>query len=172
MHDSIWQTIASTSWWVLALFFYLMYVSYAATKPKSIPVRSFYLTPPLFIMGTIAGMITLLQTNATNLACWAVMLVMGYGLGWLQFNIMKVKANEDGKLLLIPGTKSMFFFVLLGFALKIYLGYEISFNLDLFKTPSYSLAIMIMYGLFTGLLLGRMMYAKRAAKFGPFASAT
>ncbi len=169
MHESIWQTIAYTPWWMIVLFGYLAHASYLATKPSALPIRKLIFLPVFFFVASLLGMFILVKPNTANLACWAVMLLLGTGLGWLQFRVSNIKASKEDRTLHIPGTWSALILLIAAISAKYYFGFQLNLSPELFQTTPYANALMGLYGFVTGLFIGRSYYAVHAAKHGPFA---
>ena len=168
MSYEFWQAIAGTPWWIYFMFIYLAYASYLSTKPKIIPLKSFYLLLGLFLSLTSLAMFTLIIVTPTNAAYYAGMLMLGASLGWLQCINLKVVAIQGKKLLQIQGSYLFGIIIFTLIVARYALIKELDLTVDSFKTPFYSNLMMMFYGLFTGLIIGRLLYMKRVLKTGPF----
>ncbi len=166
-----WQMIARTPWWVALLFAYLTYGSYLATKPKTIPLRSFYILLAVVIGTSILGMAVLITVNKHNVMYYAGLLPVGLSLGWLQCARMNIKAIEGKKVFYVQGTWTLSIIVLSFFYIRYYYLHSLYFDPAILKTPFYSLLLMSFYGLFTGLIAGRLLYMHRILRVGPFVPA-
>ena len=170
MHDSIWQSIASTPWWAYVLFGYFAFLCYRATKPQVVMVRKVLVMPTLITLASMAGMYFLVKPTAVKLGYWAVMFVLGSGLGWLHFSIKKIKAIEGGTRLVIPGSLGLTAVFIIAITAKYYFGYPLSLDADFIQAPQQSLSLVILYGLSLGLFFGRMLYILHIAKSAPLAT--
>ncbi len=169
MQTSIWQSIASTYWLVYVFIGFLIFLSYEGTKAQKLPVRNFFIIPPLFITMTIISMVYMLQVTPASLAAWANMLVLGSGLGWLHFRALNVKIISGENKMAMPGSLLIFFIIIGLAAAKYFYGSRFSLDIRMLKSPHTILMIMSSYGLLSGLFLGRAAYTWRAIKHGPFA---
>ncbi len=168
MSYRILQAIAATHWSIYFMFAYLAYASFLATKPKIIPLKSFYFLLVMFIALTSLAISTMIHVTSVNAAYYAGTLALGVSLGWLQCTRLKVAAIEGKKQFRIQGS---YIFGILIFTLIVarYVYFtELDISVESFKTPFYSDLMMGFYGLFTGLVIGRLLYMKRVLKFGPF----
>lgn len=163
-----WQMIANTPWWIATLFAYLTYGSYLATKPKTIPLRSFYIMLGMILSVSILGMTVLITVNQHNVMYYAAMLPIGVSLGWLQSARLKLQAIEGKNVIQMQGTWTLGIIVLAFFYVRYYYIHSMYFDPKMLKTPFYSLLLMIFYGLFTGLITGRLLYMRRIVRVGPF----
>ena len=166
MH-SIWETAANTPWWVYALFIYLVRLGFLATQPRIIPVKNLLLLPTLFVLFSLFNLYSTVQVTALHLLVWLGALCLGCLLGWLQYAALKIKAIKDEAKLYIPGTWTLLFIILIIFSIKYYFNYESAIEPSAL-TNSSSPWVLLLYGLFTGLFIGRMSYAFRCLKYGPF----
>lgn len=166
MHHSIWQAIASTPWWVAILFIYAACIGYRATKPYEIPLRNLMLSACLLSGLTAIALSTHIPPTPANLGVWANMMLFGAGISWLHLRIKQVKISPDGKRLEMPGSWNIFLIMIVILVIKYYMGFQfsLSFNPDLLKSPKIAFTLMALYGLFTGSFLGRIAYARHAAK--------
>lgn len=170
MSHSIWQVIANTPWWVFFLFVYLIRVSYVATKPRIIPLKSMLILPSIFVTLSIFGLANIIKLDSYNILLWLAALLVGSSLGWLQFYALKIKAIKEGNKIYIPGTWSVFFIVLTIFSIKYYFNVELALDPASIAASKYGPIFILMYGLFTGLFFGRLAYSIRCVKSGPYLS--
>ena len=168
MNDSIWQSIAATSFWVYVLVFYFLYMGYRGKKPQVVPLRALVLLAIGLICFTLAGISMFVKFNATNASYWALMYMLGMGLGWLQFSTLPVKAIVGEKNIYIPGSWLTLCIIIAMIASIFLTDFQISFDPATLRSGAYSRFLMIAYGLVTGLYFGRTIYALRAVKHGPF----
>ncbi len=167
MTNSIWEIIADTPWWVYVVFFALMQAGFTATKPRIISIKQLYLLPILFLLFSFIALARI-QLDLTNFFLWLGAIMFGTGLGWLQFRALKIKAIKNEAKLYIPGTWSVMVIILIAFTLKYYYGYQLAIDTRLILSPKFAGWLSLAYGLFTGLFVGRITYAHRCLKTGPF----
>lgn len=170
MSNTFWQTLASTPWWVYALFIYFMQISWIATKPRIIPIRSLLILPSIFITLSIISLAYLLQMDASTLFLWSSAMTIGIPLGWMQFYLQKIKAIKNEAKLYIPGTWSLFFIFALLFFVKYYYRYEFAIDPLTIATSPYAPYIVLFYGVCTGLFIGKLIYSINCYQSGPYFS--
>lgn len=168
---SLWQTLADTSWWYYAFFIYLMQISWLATKPRKTSLRNIFLIPVIFLVTAISGVIFILHPNLNDIAMALGACCAGFPIGWLHFRLIRIKAIKDENKLHIPGTWSMFIIIFLLLTAKYYYGWTFGMDINAVKFGAYNRELMILYGLVTGLMMGRLYYSVRCMKRGPFATA-
>lgn len=168
MTNSVWEIAANTPWWVYLLFIYLVRMGFLARKPRTVPVRMLFILPSILIVFSIFSLYHIVQLNAANLLIWLGAIFLGIGIGWLQYYSLRIKAVRNEEKLYVPGTWGLLIIVLVIFAIKFYFGYELTIDPSLFLQAKYSFWLLSVYGFFTGLFLGRLIYALRCIKSGPY----
>lgn len=168
MPTTVWDIIANTPWWVFGLFIYLSYVGFLATKPRTVPLNSLLILPIVFVIMSIISMFTVLHFMLNNAGIWLAGGVIGMLLGWLQFRAMKVQAVRDQSALYMPGSWILLALVMLIFACRYYINYEAALDPNFLSDIKHTHYIYGLFGLFTGLFAGRLLYARRVLKVGPY----
>lgn len=161
MSTSIWETIAETPWWVFALFFYLMYAAIVATRPSVVQIKTFVIFPIVFVCLTMVNIIFIKQIHFTQICFWIATFSIGSLLGWLQLNFIKIKLLKDENKLQIPGSWSLLIILLVLLTMKYYFGYQITFTTDMLRDPFYQNILISIYGIATGIFVGRWIYVRR-----------
>lgn len=172
MPTTIWEIIAGTPWWVFGLFIYLSYAGFLATKPQIVPLKTLFIIPVIFVFMSIISMFTVLHITLNNLGLWCAAGLTGCALGWLQFRAMKVKAIRNEAKLYMPGSWLLLVIVLILFACRYYINYEVALDPAFLSQSKYTSYIYIIFGLFTGLFAGRLLFARRVLKAGPYFNKT
>jgi hypothetical protein len=167
MNNSIWEIIANTPWWVFVLLVYLIRVGLGATRSRIVPVRRLLILPTIFIALSFVSMYNNMQLTFDHVLIWSAAFMIGSCLGWLQFKALKIKAVKNRASLYVPGTWSLLVIIIILFCVKYYYGYQNA--IDPTKLQS-NIWLFFAYGLFTGLFAGRVGYAVRCIKAGPYAS--
>jgi hypothetical protein len=172
MSPTIWNTIASTAWWVFllygALFIYLIKVGLAASQAQVISFKQLFTMPIISLIFSIICLLISIPITLSFFAYWISALGLGLLLGWLQFRLLRVKAVSGQRQFYLPGSWRLLLLFIVLIALKFY--YAISFDLQwllLLKTQ-YVRELFMLSGLATGMLIGRISYALRCLKIGPF----
>jgi len=171
MNISIWETIASTPWWVYLVFGMLIRAGWLATKPNVITLRNLYFYPIMLFAFSVVAVFATMTVNATMIMLWLMAAFLGSGLGWLQFRMQKIVAIKNEKKLHIPGTWSLLIIILVLFTLKHYFNFQLSINTESIQQPNVMASVIFLYGLFTGIFAGRLIYAVRCVRVGPYFTA-
>lgn len=168
MNNSIWQSIASTPWWYAVIFIWAAYVSRLSTKPSTIPLIRFYTATLFFLLVAAIAIFSLLHPTLAHYAVFAVMAVLGGGLGWLRFSMLSVRAIPDKNMLTLPGTWTLALTFIVSFIAIFFFGWTPQFNASYFHSHAFNLHAMMMYGFLSGFFIGRTAHASHIAKYGPF----
>lgn len=168
MNPSFWEAIANTPWWVYALLIYLIRLGLLATKPRIVTLNKLSLLPTIFVFFSLFTMYSTAQLNFTNFSFWVLALLLGGLFGWLHFVALKIRAIENQSKIHLPGTWSFLFFILVIFSAQYYLHYESNIDPTFFTRPHILNWLFVGYGFLSGLFLGRILYALRCIKSGPF----
>ena len=169
MTDSIWEAIANTPWWVFVLFIFLVRIGLLARKPHIISMKQLLILPIMFFALSLVAIFNL-KFQTINLLLWAGAILFGIVLGWLHFRLLKISAIKEKAMLYVPGSWNVLIIILTLFALKYYYNYEIALNSQMLNNPKIIMVLMLSYGLFTGLFIGRITYAFRCLRTGPYLS--
>jgi hypothetical protein len=98
---------------------------------------------------------------------WTSGLFAGTLFGWVHFRLLKVHAIKHPSRIYIPGSWIVFIMVL-GFLSTIYYcANRFGVNPATILRGSHASIILVWYGLFGGLFIGRMIYSLRCLKAGP-----
>jgi hypothetical protein len=160
MNDTIWQQIAATSWVVFIAFGLIAYRGYLITKPKIVPVRQLATSVLLFASTSIVSLYLFTQFNLLTTKWWGVLMLCGLAGGWIYYWRLNIICFREERNLMIPGSwlNSL---ILMGSTAIIYLtnSQQIPTDPDALMAGSYSDYIITFYGLSTGFVMGRFLYA-------------
>lgn len=164
-----WEIVAETPWWFYLFFFYLIFVGVAATKARYIDAKNFYFPPYIFLTLSILVFFYTGQFNLSGFMIWTSACTAGILFGWLHFRFKRIKALPEQTQIYLPGT----YFVILCLATILILNvalpdYVSLKNLFLFIQGKYTYSLIALYGAFTGLLVGRLVYVRQCLKRGPY----
>jgi len=171
MHESIWQMIAERPWWHFAFVGYMIYLTYLTTKPRTISLRSLQYSVFSLIALSMIALTTATYINTEALSRCLVMFLLGSGLGWLQFSTYQLQAIAGEKKLTVPGSRILIFIIPTIVFLKYYFKDQLTFDASALPIEKLTALFMTLTGLTCGLFTGRLLYATRIVKVGPFVNA-
>lgn len=166
---SVIEIIAGTPWWVYVLFVFLMRIAFLSTKPQIIDIKQLYILPAIFCILSIVS-IYYISSSFNHFIYWLPALTIGVAFGWLHYRLLNIKAIPSENKIVLPGTWSVFIIILVIFAAKYYMGFKMSIDSSWLSNPKVIITIASLYGLCTGLFIGRASYARKCLRVGPYAS--
>lgn len=161
METTIWDTIADTPWWVGFTYVALIYSGYLATKARLVPFKYLRKTTISFVIATFIVLIVLKRFSLPALCSWLAMLILGSIIGWLQYRIMKVKANGPSGLIRLPGN---WISICIIFGLIYWQSHSTSidlFDVNFLLSQNVTRWLPPCYGLLAGLMIGKLVYLRR-----------
>lgn len=164
MPTSIWETIASTSWWYFVFVACLCKMAFAASKPHIIPIKRAYFFPSLFFIVSMITLYFIIPFNFMHFTTWSCAILLGMIIGWMQFTIKKIKVMKNPAQLHFPGSWNLFLVIFVLLVTKFYFNFDIFFDVEQLKQPPYSFLLVFSYGLVAGLFAGRLIYITRSLK--------
>ncbi|EKD71347.1 MAG: hypothetical protein ACD_46C00204G0001 [uncultured bacterium] len=169
MSYDFWQSIASTSWWYFLIFSYVIFMGVLSTKTRVVEIKNnIFILPTLFFISTISTLIIAKQFTLKNAGIWAVGILIGYAISWLQLRFSKIRAIRNENKLKVPGSWNILMTLGIVLVVKYYTGYNFTFDIYAYDPTHLFFWLAGLYGLFSGLFLGKMIYCHRCIKFGPF----
>jgi hypothetical protein len=163
-----WQHVAETPWWIYLFFVYLIIIGLKARHPRVISQPAIYLGPLIIVSTYILIFQYAAPPNWSQIGKGVAVLPLGIFIGWGQFKLLGVKSLRNKKQLHIPGSMSAFIIIIALFCSKYYFspGYDI--DPAQLQDPKYLNTLTLSCGLITGLLIGRLLYATRCLRTGPY----
>jgi hypothetical protein len=173
MQDTIWHTIAATHWWIFVLFFFCAWNCYIVTKPHRVSLNNLYM-PAFSFIGMSALYLTMVMTlrgsqfDYNLMLTWCGMVLLGTTLSYLHYYALKVKAQPDAAIIVLPGSYLPMLYFIVAISVKLYFRIQINFHLAQLLNPEHYRVLATIYGCLSGLCLGRVVYAVRCIKRGPY----
>lgn len=164
MNHTIWQSIAETSFWVYMIYAAIVYFGYHHSKQRVIPTVILWTNMIAVTTATVIGMLLFVKFNLSSTAYWAGMFLLGATCGWLHYHRLQVQHLPDTGKLLIPGSWVTMTAISGVMTARYYYGADLSLDPAILKTGEYSSLLMAIYGMMTGLYIGRIMYVRRMIK--------
>lgn len=170
MTTTIWDIIADIPWWVSVIIVFFIRIAYLATKPQLVSIKKMFTLPISMLVISTILLATQFPIYWLDVAIFFMALILGSGLGWLHFRIKKVKAVMNQATLYIPGSWNIFIIIIAMFVIRV--NWNTSLSKETLMQPNMILLASFLLGLSMGLVLGRLYYALRCIKLGPFTETT
>ncbi len=170
---SVWEGIASTSFWFYYFFLVLVYFGVQTRRPRVQRVINPVILPVVFFFLSGVCFFLLPTINPYLALGWLGLLSFGIALGWLQAALFRVKPLPDHRHVYVAGSNRFLIFLAffaIGWLIYLGMGARLRPLLDpqLILSESYLSYIVLAYGLATGLVIGRSLRLIYTLKHGPF----
>lgn len=149
--------IKSTPLWVWLLFAFLLYRSVLALSMRTVRLTNLFILPIVFFVLAINGLIQSPHTTFCTTCVWGMALLAGVVVAWFMNRSLRIRVDKAHHLLELPGTISVLIMILCIFAAKYYFGYMSAVNPELASTAPFVYAKLTVYGLISGLTIGKML---------------
>ena len=170
MTNSILGAIAETPWWTYLIFIYFIRISLYTTRPRIVPIQNLIIFPLVLLSFMLIGFYSIKEWIHLRIILMSLFaLIVGVGLGWLQFFLLKIKAVRNEAKLYLPGTWTLFCVVLIMFVFRCYYSYYLFLDPQLFFTQGFAIYYTLFFALAVGLFIGRLACALRRIQIGPYA---
>jgi hypothetical protein len=151
------SAIKGTPWWVWLLFAFLLKRGIKAMRTRVVQLWTIFLMPVVFLGLAISGLITNKCTTCYSLSVWVMALCAGIIAAWFLNRTLQIKADKNKYLIQLPGSASTLVMILGIFAIKYFFGYLAAVNYELATTLPFIYAKLAIYGLISGLTIGKML---------------
>jgi len=168
MSPTIWDTLANTPWWIYPLYYYLLRTGYLATKSRFVPLRTLRLFTLFFVLSTFALLLGSQQLSVTKFGLWLASLAGGALIGWLQFRLMRIKSKPQEALIRVPGNWLIICGAIAMIIIQLFKGYDYYLHLAQQVAPIFLSWLPVVYGVLGGIFMGKLIYANRCMKVGPY----
>lgn len=162
MLDTLYQTAINTPWWVYLLLILLIKIGINSAKTSVVPLKKLVVAPLVFTIMAVETLVNNLTLTLPVIALFAITLLLGILLGWLQVTKQALTFDRSKLLIKLPGTWSVMALIIIIFATKYYFGYELSVDPEIVKNSYFEIAFIGVTAICTGLFIGKFLcYLKR-----------
>jgi len=154
--DTVSDIIGGTPTWVWVLLVFLIIRGVQATKTGVMPFWRLLIIPTLFTGWGLLGLLTTLQLTAFSVGTWVIAIVAGCLAGRHMARDVTLRADKPRGLVELPGSVFTLVLILVIFAAKYVLGYQLAVNPDNARSAIYVFFDAGISGLVAGLFIGRV----------------
>lgn len=169
MSFSMQNIFHSTPAWVFILFVFLIYRGIKACFEQTVQLRKLFILPIIFTILSLHTLINKLNINDVLIYIWLMASTLGAVIGWQIASKQKIKINQKKGLLHLSGSPFTLIAILLIFIVKYYFGYKLSSTPNITSHLSFDILMIGLYGIFTGVFVGRLGNYFYRFKKGPYA---
>jgi hypothetical protein len=138
--------------WVFVLLAALVALGIQAMRPRVVDPRRMLITPLVFIVWGLVGLVAKPHFGATLVAEWAALLLCGLALGWSTTRLSGLRVDRATGRAHLPGSPALLVRVLLVFFVKYALNASMAMNPDM--AGRLALWDVAVSGLMAGFFLG------------------
>ena len=161
---SIWEKIADIPWWAYLIVSYIIYTQYLALKPRTVPIRKTMLSFLLLAFFATLLLTWQLTTHANLIAAQMIaylisIILSGITFGFLQCKFARISVLINTKQIHLSGSVINFLIGITSFILLWQANQH--YGLTWLMSPT---VLLLWCGLFTGLIIGRLIALSLAIK--------
>lgn len=168
MSSSILLILEHTPWWVFVLFFYCLWIGLKARKPHVLPLWKMFIIPLVFVYLSLHTLIHALSPSATIYLTYTIALFIGMVLGAIQLFFQKIQVDRASQRIHISGSWFTLIIILIIFASKYTLGYQMASDPMLLHNTTFELTLVLISALTSGMFVGRLLFCLWRFIKGPF----
>lgn len=162
MLELVIKGITHTPWWVYPLFALSIYIGIKASKTSIASTEKLFHAPTIFLIISVESLHSNISLDWFVTGIFLTALLIGILCGWLQAAHQSLKFDKEKKLMRIPGTWNVLIFILIIFAIKYSLGFELALDPELIHNTWFEIAFVGITAWCTGLIWGKTLcYVKR-----------
>ncbi|RCV88351.1 DUF6622 family protein [Billgrantia montanilacus] len=160
----LFEIIRNTPRWVFLLFIVLLITGYRQSRERTASRRSITILPAVFLVLALYGVVSAFGTDPVGLTLWAFGVTLSVALH-LKLAIPRgVRFSPERQAFHLPGSWQPLIIMLAIFFAKYTVEVIRARQLPIADTAVFTAAVSLLYGLFSGVFLGRAMVMWRAAQ--------
>jgi len=160
-----WHLLSETPWYIYVLFFFLINRGIKSSRTQIVSLKKLFVLPILFTTLSVHTLVTSVSFNYVNLASLLIPLLLAAGLGWWQVTRYSIEVDKEKWLIKVPGNWSTLVIILIVFASKYYLNYQLAVHPQILGESGFASSLLAITGFCTGFFIGRLAcYIQRFIK--------
>lgn len=158
------EILRRTPLWVWPLFLLLLYLGYAQTRMRPVPVARLAVLPVVMPGLSLFGMLSVFGANAIALGCWlAALLATVACVRAVGAPRGAVWSSDTGKFV-VPGSWWPLVLIMAIFFTRYAVAVALAMNPSLPQLTPFTVVVSLTYGLPSGFFIGRALNIWRSAK--------
>ncbi|MBW6391107.1 DUF6622 family protein [Billgrantia antri] len=160
------EIIRNTPRWVFLLFIVLLVMGYQQSRDRTASRRSITLLPAAFLILALYGVVSAFGIDPVGLALWALGVALSVALH-IKLGIPKgVRFFPERQTYYLPGNWQPLLIMLAIFFAKYTVEVIRARQLPITDTAEFAATVSLLYGLLSGIFLGRAVVIWRSAQLG------
>jgi len=151
------QIVLHTPLWVWALLAFLVYRGLIAAGGREVPLKKTLIIPLLMFALSLHGTLSAFGPQLSTLAPWLLCLAIGAALAWALFRRDAVRPYPRRGSVYLRGSWLPMALMLAIFATKYAVGVLLALQPQWAQQAGFALAVCALYGLFSGIFVGKML---------------
>ncbi|MCE9665315.1 hypothetical protein LY622_17965 [Halomonas sp. M5N1S17] len=160
----LFEIIRNTPRWVFLLFIVLLVTGYRQSRERTASRRSTTILPAVFLVLALYGVVSAFGTDPVGLALWALGVTLSVALHLKLAIPRAVRFSPERQAFHLPGSWQPLIIMLAIFFAKYTVEVIRARQLPIADTAVFTATVSLLYGLFSGVFLGRAMVMWRAAQ--------
>lgn len=160
----ILSILTNTPLYVYWIFFSLVFVGISQIKTRHIGLKRALIIPIVLVFLSIFGVLFAFGITFLSLSLWAFGLFLGVTLNKILKKEREVTYCFENKIFTIEGSFMPLITFMIIFFTKYTIGVITAMNLDILHTAYFIIIVSLLYGIFTGLYLVRLLVFIRKMK--------
>ncbi|HEV2614555.1 MAG TPA: DUF6622 family protein [Gammaproteobacteria bacterium] len=147
--------MSSVPTWVYILFFALVYMGYQRCFTSVVKIKRLIILPVALAWLSLHGLWTSLDLTYHSLWSYALGLIIGLYIGFMQLRDVQVRADKSQQLIEIPGDWRYLIFVLVFFAVEFIINFAIATTSSIAHSGFLIALILFISSILVGIACGR-----------------
>jgi hypothetical protein len=157
------QLMSQTPPWVFAVFMMLLVLGLLQSKPRTVAVKTVLILPLAMLLFSLFGVYSAFQLSFSTIGGWGIGFALALWGGLKLAQPKQVRFSVQDNQFTIPGSWTPLALMMAIFMTKFFVGFAIARHLSIIDQQSFSMAVAVLYGAFSGIFVARglVMYQAR-----------
>lgn len=151
------QILTKTPVWVWALLAFLVYRGVVASVERVTSLRSAFLIPVVMLGLSVQGVASTFSANSPAMPIWLAALLAGTALTWSLVDPSRISADPSSRTIRQPGSWTPMMLMMGIFLTKYIVGVTLAMHPELKHEAVFAASVCTLYGLFSGVFVGRLL---------------
>jgi hypothetical protein len=151
------QIVVHTPVWVWALLAFLVYRGFIASVDREVALKKTFIIPVVMLVLSIQGMTSGFGASAFAAPVWLASLVLGSALAWMLADPAALRAFPERGTIHLRGSWAPMMLMMGIFLTKYAVGVTLALHPALRGQMEFVASVCALYGLFSGIFLGKQL---------------
>jgi hypothetical protein len=160
------QIVIHTPVWVWFLLAFLLYRGFIASLDREVAFRKTFIIPVVMLVLAMQGIVSGFGASLFAAPVWLAFLAMGSMLAWLMVDPSGMQVYPDRGTIRLRGSWIPMMLMMGIFLTKYVVGVTLAMHPELRQDPVFTATICALYGLFSGIFIGKLLRIVAAYRQG------